>query len=158
MPEHLAAAEVVFVGEVTKLVETKNPESGFSEGKTATLKVTEKIKGISVNEITIDGGGDPAMCGVNFEQGKRYVVFATEFEGKLGTSNCSGTFEYPVDVNSELYTSAVKSYQEIKTAPTTSAPVAVTAQSNAALPVIGLAVAVLAGVVVMYFATKRRPE
>ncbi|MEZ5920938.1 MAG: pentapeptide repeat-containing protein [Parvularculaceae bacterium] len=63
-------------------------------GRTATFRVEREIKGVGeltrIIDYNIETGGN---CGMSFEKGKRYRVFAYEYEGRWGTSSCSFTTE-----------------------------------------------------------------
>jgi Carboxypeptidase regulatory-like domain len=73
-------ASLIFVGKAAKVVVSHEHE------RTATFTVTEIVKGESARTITLRGGGGDS-CGVGFEDGKTYVVFA---QGNYA-SGCGGT-------------------------------------------------------------------
>lgn len=77
--------------------------SGWSEvaadensivGRAATFRVEREIKGVGeatrVVDYNIETGGN---CGMSFEFGKRYRVYAYEYDGRWITSSCSVTAE-----------------------------------------------------------------
>lgn len=56
------------------------------------IKVTKFWKGSALsNEIIITTSKESAMCGYNFEVGKKYLVYATGTKENLSTTNCSRT-------------------------------------------------------------------
>lgn len=63
-------------------------------GRVATFHVEREIKGIGeatrAIDYNIETGGN---CGMAFEAGKRYRVFAHEYDGRWVTSSCSSTTE-----------------------------------------------------------------
>ena len=63
-------------------------------GRAATFRVEREIKGVGeatrVVDYNIETGGN---CGMSFETGKRYRVYAYENDGRWGTGSCSYTTE-----------------------------------------------------------------
>lgn len=59
-----------------------------------TLAVDTFIKGVPAEEVALTTSGQGAACGLQFEEGKRYLVFAYEDEsddGGLSTNSCTST-------------------------------------------------------------------
>lgn len=77
-------ASAVFVGSVVE---------GQREERTLKLKMAihGSWKGVDVGEVELWTAQDTAACGYPFEQGRRYIVYAAEAEGRLWASLCSRT-------------------------------------------------------------------
>jgi len=85
-------ADEVFRGTVT---EVKKPWLSNNSGDQAkiTLQVDEVWKGEAEQVILVYSSLFDASCGVEFEVGKTFLVFAKYSDGWLKTSMCSGTKE-----------------------------------------------------------------
>ncbi len=82
---HFKDARVVFSGEVINIRRT----DGFSELR---FRVLRSWKNARDSEITLAANpADPEI--VDFAKGRRYLVFATMFQGRLFAGGCSGTAE-----------------------------------------------------------------
>ncbi|MGH2454686.1 MAG: hypothetical protein ACRDHD_00285 [Candidatus Limnocylindria bacterium] len=87
-PEHLAMADVVFVGTVTRLA---------NGDRDATFAVQEQWKGLPLAAVAIvHGGGTPdpnsfTTVDRTFELGRRYLVAAGTVDGRLSDNACSAT-------------------------------------------------------------------
>lgn len=79
-------ASAVFVGRVLSVQRKDN-----SDMVTVKLAVQKYWKGKISNEVKVTTAKDSAACGVNFEVGKDYLVYATDNNGKLSTGLCSRT-------------------------------------------------------------------
>ncbi|QQR54678.1 hypothetical protein IPG41_05830 [Candidatus Peregrinibacteria bacterium] len=82
--EELEASDVVFSGQVVGI-------DHATYGYDVTLQVHESWKGEVKGKITVHtgmGGGD---CGFNFEQGKDYLVYASQSDENYGVSICGLT-------------------------------------------------------------------
>lgn len=91
--ENYERADIVFVGTV-KEMETEEPQDEFQLlNTTVTLNGIESLKGLKtdIGELQIKTADNSAACGVSFEQGTEYLVFATDIEGKYEANLCSGT-------------------------------------------------------------------
>ena len=77
----------IFSGEVIEIKES--PTNKYSV--LIKLKVDKSWKGESQAEITIITAKDSAMCGYNFEVGKKYLVYANGKKDELSAYNCSRT-------------------------------------------------------------------
>ncbi|WP_162805722.1 hypothetical protein [Sporosarcina sp. PTS2304] len=88
----LSEATAVFSGEVEEV--KKNTKDN---GKTVIFTVQETWKGIDSQTISVFTGNDSASCGINFEVGKEYLVYAHTMDsnGKniLATTLCDRTAE-----------------------------------------------------------------
>ena len=78
--ESFKRAHVVFEGEIVRT--TKGPYAEY------TFTVSKLLKGSPVTEVTIVWGGTD--CDMHFDSDVVYRVYATTFEGKLRTNQCSG--------------------------------------------------------------------
>ena len=82
--EDFQKAAAVFTGKVLSVQRKK-------DSVTVKLAVQKYWKGKISNEIKITTASNSAACGVNFEVGKEYLVYASETNGKLSTNICSRT-------------------------------------------------------------------
>lgn len=91
--ESLKQAVAVFTG---KVVSIKNPQ-GIFESSLDPIKVTFEIreiwKGVEGKTLSLTTAQSSASCGVSFEQGKDYIVYAHEGKEGLEASLCSRTTE-----------------------------------------------------------------
>lgn len=86
-------ADAVFSGEVVKVIENKGIMRGY--GNIVHFKVDKAWKGTEDSEMIITtgyGGGD---CGISFEEGQQYLVYASASDmyeaGTLSTTICHRT-------------------------------------------------------------------
>lgn len=79
-------ATAVFVGRVLDVQRKEN-----AENITVKFTVQKYWKGKISNTVKVMTASNSAACGVNFEVGKDYLVYATENNGKLSTNLCSRT-------------------------------------------------------------------
>lgn len=79
-------ATAVFVGRVLDVQRKEN-----AENITVKFAVQKYWKGKISNTVKVMTASNSAACGVNFEVGKDYLVYANENNGKLSTGLCSRT-------------------------------------------------------------------
>jgi hypothetical protein len=85
------AAAAVFEGRVRSIVREGNAEVGPARLR-VTLEVVQTWKGADVEEIVVTTMSDSAACGVPFEEGRSYLVFATsDASGAIVVGLCGGT-------------------------------------------------------------------
>lgn len=93
--EALDKADAVFSGEVVEIIENGKLIRG--KGKTIHFKVDEVWKGIDESEAVITTGLHDGDCGVPFEKGKKYLVYASMSDmyvaNTLSTTICHRTTE-----------------------------------------------------------------
>jgi hypothetical protein len=82
----LEKSDAVFSG---KVLGVKTDNSTLQ----AKIRVNEAWKGMDSKEVTVHTSIDSAGCGVNFETGKEYIVYAYQEDGKYTTYLCSRTAE-----------------------------------------------------------------
>ena len=99
--EGLRESEAVFSGEVVDVDE--DADEDFVPGppplhlNPVTFEIEESWKGVSEGQqqIVVRGDGPGASCGIQFREGKRYLVYASRGgegeDGPLGTGVCEGT-------------------------------------------------------------------
>lgn len=87
--EALQQAEAVFLGEVVgnRLVE----DPGGASGRQVTFRLLRRWKGPETAEVVVATPRDEAGCGVWFEPGEAYLVYAHPSEGHLQTTLCTRT-------------------------------------------------------------------
>lgn len=87
--EAVAASDAVFLG---KVIKTRRTGSGINEGNLlATFRVRHIVKGDLQEDVVIETGPNSAACGVPFEKGKEYLVYASMQDGQLRTHLCTRT-------------------------------------------------------------------
>jgi hypothetical protein len=74
----------VFVGQVVDV--TKKPVSNLIK-----FRVEKSWNNKSQKEITVSTPGNSAMCGYEFQVGKKYLVYASGETGRLSTYLCTRT-------------------------------------------------------------------
>ncbi len=88
-------AEYVFKGKAASLDLAEGEDAITGAGTNViTFDNVKLYKGESASEsIEVSTTSQSASCGVNFEEGKTYMVYASESDGVLSTFLCSGTTE-----------------------------------------------------------------
>jgi hypothetical protein len=98
--ESLDQAEMAFVGVVTRI---DRPVFGGYTGQPlkVTLAVSEVYKGRDVvtERFEVTTASDGAACGYDFVEGRRYLVFASTWEGTVNTGLCSGNRDLALESN-----------------------------------------------------------
>ena len=93
--ETFEKSAAVFSGEVVKAEETPpEPPDGddpFLGLGPVTFEVEETWKGASEDSVTVYGHGPEVSCGIDFEKGETYLVYAYRTNGDLGTDYCGRT-------------------------------------------------------------------
>jgi hypothetical protein len=86
--DELKKAAAVFAGEVVRL------SGGSGEGTvTVTFRVSRVWKGPQERTLVVTTPGSSASCGVSFEEGKSYLVYAEGEQEDLRAYLCSRTAE-----------------------------------------------------------------
>lgn len=60
-------------------------------GYTVTFEVIESWKGVESSKVTVHTAADSAACGFPFEEGKDYIVYASELEDGIQVYSCGLT-------------------------------------------------------------------
>lgn len=81
-------ARAVFVGEPYALTPATGGH-GFLEGFFVAFNIEESWKGVQGTRVGVVTSGDEAACGVRFQIGRTYVVYAFEDDGELHATLCS---------------------------------------------------------------------
>jgi hypothetical protein len=77
-------SDAVFEGRVLEIVPNDN-------GITARLEVVQSWKGVEIERVEVRTAGDSAACGIAFEVGTSWLVYADDENGVLSTGLCSRT-------------------------------------------------------------------
>jgi hypothetical protein len=100
--EAVEGAEAVFIGKVIQISEWSKPTedsedvSGFKRlTKEVLFEVGLSWKGASEEDIVIYSALNESSCGTRFKEGRRYLVYAYEYEGELHTNKCFRTTRFP---------------------------------------------------------------
>jgi hypothetical protein len=93
--ETFERSSAVFSGKATKVEEFSpgSPETGdalLGLGP-VTFEVQEAWKGASGDSVVVYGQGPGVSCGLDFERGETYLVYAYRIDGDLGTDYCGRT-------------------------------------------------------------------
>ena len=94
--EEMRDSDAVFWGEAVS-VEKQEPASGSAPPSLGpvTFDANEVWKGVSRGRVTVNGQGFEASCGLDFDKGKTYLVFAYHAgkgeDGPLQTNLCTST-------------------------------------------------------------------
>jgi hypothetical protein len=88
---HFAAATAVFEGRVVSIARTGDPEVGPGRLEVS-LEVVQTWKAANTERLVVTTSTDGAACGVSFEQGRSYLVYASAgSDGRLVAGLCGGT-------------------------------------------------------------------
>ncbi len=82
--EQFDNATTIFVGTVKSI-------SADGWDNIVAFDVHESRKGSSVENVSVTTSQQGASCGFDFEEGEKYIVYAYDDDGALGTGMCSGT-------------------------------------------------------------------
>lgn len=88
----LQASAAVFDGTVTR-VELVDPADPFPDRR-VTFVVYTQWKGVTAGTFTVTTAADSALCGVNFQLGRRYIVYVTGGPSGNQVNLCSRTAPY----------------------------------------------------------------
>lgn len=91
--EQMERADVVFTGRVIdkKMKTVEPPPFGGLNLVQWTFEVEADHKGSVSEKVTVESASSSAACGINFQMGERYQVFANQSDTALRASLCSGT-------------------------------------------------------------------
>lgn len=91
--EYRASADVVFTGTVLarRPPAPWTPPVSTAAPVTWTFAVDGTVKGAATEQQDVDSPWDSNACGVVFEPGRRYRVYATRQGATLATNVCAGT-------------------------------------------------------------------
>ena len=90
--ETFERSDAVFSGKVVKIDEEPPDEVGpFPFLGPVTFEVEEAWKGASESDVVVYGQGPAVSCGINFEKGGTYLVYAHRTDGRLATDYCGRT-------------------------------------------------------------------
>jgi hypothetical protein len=93
LEEHVRTSDAVFSGEVAGIDQNDlSPGPGPRLGK-VTFDVSDVWKGVSEDPVAVHGQGPEATCGIDFEEGESYLVYAYRSNGggALQTDLCNPT-------------------------------------------------------------------
>lgn len=91
--EQMERADIVFTGRVIdqKMKAAETQPFGGRTWVQWTFEVESDQKGAVSEQITVESASNSAACGINFQMGERYQVFANQNNTALRASLCSGT-------------------------------------------------------------------
>ena len=87
--EELGKSDAVFAGKVVQV--SGQVDGGAAETVEVRFEVSQVWKGAESRTVQLKTSGSSASCGFNFEQGREYVVYASQQEGNLTAGLCSRT-------------------------------------------------------------------
>lgn len=135
-------AEVVFTGTATDV-------SGDRRNSSVGFEVADGFKGDVPGEVIVSSPASSAACGVIFEPGQTYTVFATRNGSTIETNSCSGTEAGAMDLSRFGLTG---------TEPASGANDQATPQSERHVPVLAIVVAVVIGAALLTSVRRLRPR
>ena len=95
LEEHLRTSDAVFSGEVVGIDENDLPPGAGPQLGKVTFDVSDVWKGASEEPVAVYGQGPEASCGIDFEEGESYLVYAYRSNGDgikpLQTDLCNAT-------------------------------------------------------------------
>lgn len=91
--EQRERADVVFTGRVIdqKMTTADSSSVGGLNWVKWIFEVETDHKGAISETVTVESASNSAACGINFQMGERYQVFANQGDTALRASLCSGT-------------------------------------------------------------------
>ncbi|KAI9133446.1 hypothetical protein [Acaryochloris sp. CCMEE 5410] len=91
--EQMERADIVFTGRVIdqKMKAAEIQPFGGRTWVQWTFEVESDQKGAVSEQVTVESASNSAACGINFQMGERYQVFANQSNTDLKASLCSGT-------------------------------------------------------------------
>jgi hypothetical protein len=92
--ERFQQADAVFIGQVrdTRILENLSGISSYWQVEVR-FEIKRALKGVSGKEVFLRTGTGPSDCGLSFEKGKKYLVYADGPVGSLETDSCAKTKE-----------------------------------------------------------------
>ncbi len=142
LDERVTMSTAAFVGSVEEAEPAAAGE--FGPATLYRFRVEGSAKGITQTPVTVRSGDNGAGCGMTFEPGRRYVVFAHGAPDQLETGLCSGNEELAADAESPFEVEAVGEAAPTPTGTPVPDPVPVLVGETAAelpVPLIALGVA-----------------
>jgi Tissue inhibitor of metalloproteinase len=93
LEDHLRTSDAVFSGEVVDIDESDLSRGPWPRLGKVTFDVSEVWKGVSEEPVAVYGQGPEATCGIDFEEGESYLVYAYRSSGggALQTDLCNET-------------------------------------------------------------------
>jgi hypothetical protein len=90
---HAESADLVFTGiaKSQRIIDEGDPDFHGDEMIATRFRVRTTYKGHPGRWVTVETYVSGATCGYNFDEGKRYTVFAFEERDHYSTNSCSGT-------------------------------------------------------------------
>lgn len=128
-PQYLEKMDAVFVGRVIEIHANANPSAdGLPDDKIVTLFVSKGFKGIEEAVLEVASNLSSASCGIDFEVGREYLIFAARRNGQLTTHLCLGT--QPLETAAPLLP-RLNNAVRVSPAPNTFLPVSIAVKRNA---------------------------
>jgi len=103
--EHIEFADLIFSGTLVKKTKSLLNLTGAYSGEDRydhEFEVDQAWKGGVYEKVTVESGAATESCGVNFQEGYRYIVLAKRDGAKLITSLCSGNVLYEEDSRPDI--------------------------------------------------------
>jgi hypothetical protein len=94
LAEEFRTSDAVFSGEVVSIEENELSPDAIPPLGRVTFEIRKSWKGVSEESVAVYGQGDEASCGIDFEKGRNYLVYAyrlNEENTPLETSFCDAT-------------------------------------------------------------------
>ena len=93
LEEYLRTSDAVFSGEVVGIDANDLSRGPWPQLGKVTFNVSDVWKGVSEEPVAVYGQGPEASCGIDFEKGESYLVYAyrSNEDGPLETDLCNAT-------------------------------------------------------------------
>jgi hypothetical protein len=89
--DEMASATAVFAGRVMNIEVAGGEAISPDDAVTVTFGVSRLWKGPEESVVTVTTPRDSASCGIDFQNGQEYLVYATGSQAELSTNLCSRT-------------------------------------------------------------------
>jgi hypothetical protein len=107
------SADAVFVGEIVELRFSEPSDELGSLVRYAKFRIERSWKGPEEEFIEVETFNICCVCGVGFEKGQRYLIYAySKGENGLATNICTRTFIYQEDNIDEKYLGDPRKYEK----------------------------------------------
>lgn len=95
LQEEVLTTTTILTGKVIALkenfIDAPSKQTGFPLSIDVTIRVETTLKGEKSKLIVVRAPVDEATCGFQFQKNKKYLLFASTYEGTLSTDNCTRT-------------------------------------------------------------------
>jgi hypothetical protein len=95
LQEEVLTTTTILTGKVIAVsenyIDVPSKQMGFPLSTDVTIRVETILKGEKSKVIVVRAPFDEAACGFHFQRNKKYLLFASTYEGTLSTNSCTRT-------------------------------------------------------------------